>query len=229
MTEVRRLRELMLEPVVELEPTRFATRTRSSPDASGEEAPAEWDQYWRASLADASIVGLTPVRPGSWHVPTRQLTDAVVTEKVVRGVIEGWGEYAALVGPDADPVLDGGLVLFAEQRVILEPACCGDLRNVADWRAAAAHRGSDWQTLWIGHPWVSVRFDEGRLLLSDPHEADEPLAAYALDPNEFMRAVEGAAAELELFSQWLVAAVAPIVGDALAPALGRQLAGLMRR
>ena len=226
MADVNHLKSIVLEPVVELEPGRFAVQQRATPTLSGEEAPGDWDRYWTACLADAGIVGLRPLRPGSWHVRTLHLTDIAVLERIIRGLLPMWGGTEALSGPHADPVLSGGCALVSEGNVVIEPMCCGDLGNVDDWREAAEYRGSEWQMLWIGHPWLSVRFDRRNLILSEPHESEAPVARHAVSPEVLAPAVEVAVAALEDFSHRVTAAVEPIVGGALAPRLGPQLTGL---
>jgi hypothetical protein len=80
--------------------------------------------------------------------------------------------------------------------------------------------------VWIGHPWVSVRFDGDKLLVSALHESEPPAARYSLDPKGLAEAVVVASAEVERFSRRLEAAVEPIFGRDLAPRMSRQLSGL---
>jgi hypothetical protein len=87
-----RLNNVRLVPVVEFVPGHFATRSRPLPSGTGREVPDEWDAYWRASLADSGVVGLTPLRPGSWHVPTRQLTGPDTLKTLLRVTLGPWGE-----------------------------------------------------------------------------------------------------------------------------------------
>jgi hypothetical protein len=220
------LHDVRLVPVLELEPARFATRERPLPSGSCREVPQEWDRYWRASLADSGIVGLTPLRPGSWHVPAASLTDPAILGKLLAAVVKDWGGPESLTDPDGKPVLDGGLALCQAYAVLAEPACCVDLGNLSDWRDAAAYRGSDWQMLWIGHPWLSVRHDGRWLVLSGPHESETPAARWAVTPDDLGRAVDEAAAELESFADRLRPAVGGLVGDEVAVLVARKLTGL---
>ena len=119
-----------------------------------------------------------------------------------------------------------GFALISDGSVIVEPMCCSDLGNLADWREAASCRATDWQMLWIGHPWVSVRFDEGLLIIRDLHEGGAPISKYAVLPDDLQKAIGLSETELEDFSRRLRAAVAPIVGAEMAPALARRMAGL---
>jgi hypothetical protein len=76
-----------LVPVVELEPGTFSTRERPLPGRSCRELPDQWNRYWLDSLADSGIVGLAPLRPGSWQVPTRHLTDPAILSKFFAAIL----------------------------------------------------------------------------------------------------------------------------------------------
>jgi hypothetical protein len=220
------LHDVRLVSVLELEPGRFTARERPLPSGSGREVPHEWDRYWRDALADAGIVGLTPLRPGSWHVPTNQLQDRTMLGLILAATLESWGGAESLTDPDGKPVLDGGLALCQADEVLAEPACCADLGNLADWREAAAYRGPEWRMLWIGHPWLSVRHEHCWLVLSGPHESDSPVARWAVSPEDLDAAVDQAQTGLEDFAARLLPAVAAVVGDGSARRIARKLTGL---
>jgi hypothetical protein len=138
------------------------------------------------------------------------------------------GGVEALSDPDASPVLSGGLALRRPDsgEVLVEPGCCSDLGDLADWRAAARHREAEWRMVWIGHPWVSVRYRQPWLVLSQAHESAEPEERWAFRPDHLERALAVAAAELESFAGRL-AAVLPLLGYPGEPlSLARRLAGL---
>jgi hypothetical protein len=213
-------------PVLELEPGRFSTVERPLPSGSGREVPGEWDRYWRESLADAGIAGLTPLRPGSWHVPPWRLRDPKTLGLILAATVESWGGAESLTDPDGKPVLDGGLALCQRDEVLAEPACCVDLGNLSDWREAVASRGPEWRMLWIGHPWLSVRFDGRWLVLAGPHESDSPEARWAIAPDDLDAAVHRAQGELVEFASMLEPAVAAFVGKDVVGRAARRLAGL---
>ena len=220
------LESVELVPVLEVEPQRFATRDRAWPPGSRYELPDEWHRYWLDSLADAGVVGLEPLAPGSDHVPTAALA-APVLETVLRAVIGHWSGVETLSDPDGDPVLNGGLALRRPGGpVLVEPGCCSDLRTLSDWREAAGYRGAGWKVVWIGHPWVSVRYQEPWLVLSQRHEGEDPADRWAVRSDELRRAVAAAGAELGRFVACL-AALLPALGYREAPEpMARRLAGL---
>jgi hypothetical protein len=224
------LEAVVLVPAVELEPFAFAASDRTHPAGTGPDSPEEWSRYWFDSLADSGLVGLNPLRPRSWHVPVAAFTNPVVLGRYLDAVIRRWDGPEALTDPDARPVLNGGLALCSGGEVLVEPSCCGDLANQSEWRDAAAYRQAEWKMVWVGHPWVSVRFDADRLVFSEPHESDAPNAPnarWSVRPEELGRAVAAAYAELEVFARHLRSNLADM-GVADANTVAKKLAGLER-
>ncbi len=87
--------------------------------------------------------------------------------------------------------------------MIVEPTCCCDLGDIANWKAAATFQGKDWEILWIGHPWLSMKFRQPWLLLSEPHESNDPVERWAVKPDELGQAVSAAEDELSHFSKMI--------------------------
>jgi hypothetical protein len=220
------LRGIDLLPVVELARSRFATQNRPFPSGKEKEGWDEWYCYWRDALADSGILGLRPIRSGSWHVPTKEFTDPATLRTVLATILRE-DEVDLGCDPDSIAVFDGGLALRdGEGEVLVEPTCCSDLTNISDWRAAAGHRNSDWRMVWIGHPWLSVRFDEPWLVLSQPHESDSPQEGWVFLPEQLECALASADAELDSFAHRL-AVVLPLLGYLGDPRpIARRLAGL---
>lgn len=214
-----------LVPAVELEPFAFASSDRTQPVGSGPDSPEEWGRYWFDSLADSGVVGLTPLRPRSWHVPVAAFTNPVVLGRYLDAMIRRWDGPDALTDPDARPVLSGGLALCSGGEVLVEPSCCGDLANLSEWRDAMGYQQAEWKMVWVGHPWVSVRYDADQLVFSEPHESDAPNARWAVRPEELGRAVAAAEAELEVFARHLRSVLVDM-GVADANTVAKKLAGL---
>ena len=226
MQEVVELRGVRLTPVIELEPGTFSKQDHSMPSGSAKEMPDEWGEYWRDSLADSGVSGISPIVPGSWHVSTSDLTSSQL-EKVLRVILDEWGGISSLNDPDSRPVLNGGLALRSdEQGVFIEPTCCSDLGNTANWKEAASFEGEQWEMLWIGHPWLSMKLQKPWLLLSDLHETDDPVERWAVKPDELSRAVAAAEDELSRFSKMIASVLVNCgyKGDAVSMSL--KLVGL---
>jgi hypothetical protein len=149
-------------------------------------------------------------------------------ERILTMIVRGWGGPEALTDPDANRVLNGGLALCSGGEVLVKPACCGDLGNLSEWREAAAYRQSDWRIVWVGHPWVAVRFEDGRLLVSEPHEhgTANAMARWSIKPDELGFAVAAAEVELDEFANRLQ----QVLADMRVPEaslVSRKLAGLV--
>ncbi|MBD3673846.1 MAG: hypothetical protein HUJ26_10010 [Planctomycetaceae bacterium] len=201
MSSIIELHGIELKPVVELEPSSFSTENRTSPQGSFRDMPDAWDHYWRASMADSGITEINPIFPGSWHIATAEFSTFNL-EKYLGVIVDDWGGLSSLDNRDSRPVLNGGLALCSKDSgVIVEPTCCSDLGDIANWKAAVAFEGEHWETLWIGHPWLSMKFRQPWLLLSDLHESNDPVERWAVKPDELGHAVSAAEAELSRLSK----------------------------
>jgi hypothetical protein len=220
------LRELQLVPVLELEPWGFSARERPRPSGSVLETPEEWSHYWHDCLADSGITGLSPLRPASWHVLVRELEDGETLQKILRTLVGNNIDLESPVDTDNGPVLEGGLALFGERKLLVTPTCCSDLGNLSEWRDAAGHRGPEWRILWIGHPWLSIRYEGNLLVISEPHESDTPSGRWAVDAGVLDRALDATEVELERFSRRLGRVLVDLGSGDQAGRLARRLAGL---
>jgi hypothetical protein len=219
------LEDAELIPVLELEPSVFATDERPLPSGLHRDQPQEWHRYWLESLADSGITGLAPVQDGSWHIPTTEFTEPALLRRVLEAIFRNLSERGLFDQPDDLP-LDGGLALRSQSRnVLIQPACCADLGNVADWRKAVGYRQAEWQTLWIGHPWLLVQYQAPRLIISDSCQGNDPTTRWAVCPDQLQVALVAAEIELERFAGQIAGAL-PSRYEADARRIGRRLAGL---
>jgi hypothetical protein len=131
------------------------------------------------------------------------LTSSATLHHILATIIRDWGGPEAFADPDSEPVLNGGFAFCCKGEVLAAPACCCDLGDLFEWRNAAVYRQPDWKIVWIGHPWLSARFDEGRLIFSEQHESSSPVARWIVHPEKLRQAVVKAEAELEDFANRL--------------------------
>src|SRR5262245_1114645 len=169
--------------------------------------PEEWYRHWLGSLADSGISGLMPIYRGSWHVPTREFTDPALIRRMLEVIFRNLSEAGFSVDLECLP-LDGGLALRFRSQVLIEPGCCADLGDVGGWRKAVGHKEAKWENVSNGHPWVSVRYDAPRLILSSPHEGTiSPTPCWAVFPEQLRDAVVAAEVEQEQFAGRISAAL----------------------
>jgi len=219
------LDEIELIPVLKFEPFDFGADDRSMPSRPYQEMPEEWYRFWLDSLADSGITGLVPVERGSWHVPTSEFTDPALLRRVLEVIFQNLTEAGLSIDLECMPLL-GGIALRCQSQVLVEPGCCADLSDLAGWRKAVDYRQAEWQSASSGHPWVLVRYDPPRLILSKPQEGSHaPTPRWTVCPDQLRAAAVAAAVEIERFSDEITRAMPS--GCAVDPRmLGRRLAGL---
>jgi hypothetical protein len=151
VSSIAKLEYVELIPVLQCEPCRFAAEDRLSPAGTYDDMPEEWHRFWRDSLADSGITGLTPIEWGSWHVPTSQFTDTPLLNRVLEAIFHDFMKTGLSIDLECLPLL-GGLALRSQSRVLVEPGCCADLGDLAGWRKAVDYKQVEWQSVSNGHP-----------------------------------------------------------------------------
>ena len=225
VSSIVKLEDVELIPVLQCEPFRFAAEDRLPPAGTYKDMPEEWDRYWRKSMADSGIKGLTPIEPGSWHVPTSQFNNTALLNRVLEAIFHDLTETGFDIDLECMPLL-GGLALRSQSQVLVEPGCCADLGELAGWRKAVDYRQVEWRSVSNGHPWVLARYDPPRLILSEPQEGlHAPTPRSAVCPNQLRDAAVAAAVEIERFSDEIIRAM-PSSCEVDPRRLGRRLAGL---
>ena len=223
---------LRLMPVFELEPGNLARRYAGSRDSPDTNAPDDaWEAWLLACLRDAGIDDLRPIAKRSWLFSIEQLQRVTTMERILEDHFDKSGSTMADAATDRKnrAALAGGFVLMAGQGVLVEPGCCCDLSNLAEWAQAAHALDGSWKMLWIGHPWRSVRLAGGALEISAAHEGSPQALEVAcrVDAAELADAVERARVALHALADRLYAAIVIHVGSpSLAASLARSLAGL---
>ncbi|MBD1879943.1 MULTISPECIES: hypothetical protein [unclassified Coleofasciculus] len=222
--------QVALIPVIEFAPSDYCHSERSLPLGRVVENPHAWYRYWKESLADSELESIEPIRPGSWLVPISQLVEPFVLRHLVETYFEKL--EIATSSPDLECIgsFSGGYVLCCNDDIVIEPTCCSGLEDIAAWEGAMTYRGEQWDELWIGHPWVSVRFASGNLCISGYHETSSsklPNSAtrYTVKPSVLEVAIRAAKAEVELFRQRLLSVVQKLTPAALASEIVCNLTG----
>ncbi len=211
--------KLALIPVVEFSPYAFDKSERTSPGMSA--GPDERRKFWMECLADSGIHGISPLED-SWHVPIEQLTQEHALKALVANHIK---EHELDPGDELElNPLNGGYVLVVDGKSRVWPTCCGDLANSMEWKMAAAYREPIWKMVWIGHPWVSVRYINDKIEISEPHDRDEPQRlCVSTSPDKLAAAVDHADRLLDDFRM----RVAKVLPELVKPELVEKVAKIL--
>ena len=212
---------IALVPVLEVLPMHFSSR--EAPPGPAREHGQAWLDHFVASLRDAGMTGVEPIAPGSFFVRASALLGHPLLAHLVRGCLDesgipGFPDGDGLQDETPDegvPGLEGGYALFSGTTPVLEPGCCGDLGNLAEWEDALAERPAD-GSIWTGHPQLQVEFGPSSVTLRQGW--DDPPAPEHLVETEFpfawlADAIAGARSGLTVFAQGLLPVVADIVPD----------------
>ena len=220
---------IRLIPVVELEAISFATEDGRQIGLGG-----DWNSFWLRSSDNPTTTRLFPMKPG-WNLVTiDQLKDPRVLEILVRMLAadreddSAPGNTQPVLGPDNFCPLSGGFALCIGDEVIITPQCCSDLSDIESWRTAAVYRDAHKVMVWIGHPWVMVRFDGVNLIFAgDDGLVLKPLPECAVEPDALSVAVTQAWRELEALADRLLPVVERFVPQERARETARRLAGIV--
>jgi hypothetical protein len=179
--------------LIEFSPVHFARADRAHPKRSGPEAPDEWTRYWFESLADAGIHELTPFQD-TWSVRA----DTVLRPETIRLLIDvTLRDMDVLEDFDDAPAMEAGFALAVDGVGLVMPGCCCDFGNLKSWRSIMHAPDGKWQQIWIGHPWVFARQNQGLVEVTTPAESESPCEVALTIPIELLiDAVERAQAEV---------------------------------
>ncbi|MEZ4310757.1 MAG: hypothetical protein R3F14_22160 [Polyangiaceae bacterium] len=135
----------------------------------------------------------------------------------------------AEIGADLEEVspFSGGFVLYGDAEPILLPSCCGDLGNIDEWKKAAAQRTDSPEMLWVGHPWYSTWFADGRLHIREEHEYPGPRAprTVRVAPTLLEAAISDANREIDQLVDRLLSLLRTGPRSALASEIAQVLVG----
>lgn len=158
-----------LRPVLEVSPGDLG-RADADERAFDEESSGV---YWRQCLAQAGLLDVHPVVDDAWLIYADEMTASLSVRNLVTAHLAPLLQEGRLSARHAPP-LSGGFVLLDGDTVMLRPGCCGDLGDLREWEAAAAHRSRSPTPLWTGHPYLWVWFEDGRLYLREDQEDGYP-------------------------------------------------------
>jgi hypothetical protein len=149
---------------IEIRPYDFATAEYEYPKGDSAE---ERDEFWIKCISDKNLGRLKAIEKGSYLVDIRTINDdelAEILKHQLRDV--ELSEFEEQIG-----IISGGIVLEENGVIYITPNCCGDIGNIEGWERIFEKRLSEWSQLWIGHPWIYYRNNNGLIEFSDHTES----------------------------------------------------------
>lgn len=153
--------ELIL--TIEIEPYDYAKNEYESPKGSAVDYPDEWNAYWLKSISDSHLDNLKAIKNGSFLVDIVSIHETeleIILEKQLEDI--EWDFLEEQIGK-----LSGGIVVKENDNFRIEPMCCGDIGTTKDWEQIFETATDNWIQLWIGHPWVFYKRNNGIIEFSD--------------------------------------------------------------
>lgn len=148
---------------IEIEPWDYAKNEYESPSVSKAENPKGWSDFWYKCISDSNLQDLQPIELGSYLVDINKIGEPelkTIIEKELKDV--DLSDYQEYVGQ-----IIGGIVVLENEKIILEPTCCGDISDIQNWEEIGNAELNKWIQLWIGHPWIFYKRTDNYIAVSD--------------------------------------------------------------
>ncbi|QQV03407.1 MULTISPECIES: hypothetical protein [Chryseobacterium] len=152
---------IQLFNVIEIDPFRYSKEEYEIPELSSSPTSKENNERWRKAISTLDL-NLKPIQEGSYFVDIETIDDENL--KIILKVIF---ENVEIDGTDFLSSFNGGLILMKNDDVLIEPTCCSDLENLKNWQYIFENDSAEWSELWIGHPWIFYKKENGKIQFSD--------------------------------------------------------------
>ncbi len=159
---------MQLINTIEINPYDYTDSECEYPNVSLEDSPEAWDKFWRKCISDKNLENLKAIKTGSYLVDITSIGNTEL-EKIIKTELKevDLADYEEQVG-----LICGGIVVKMENEIIIEPMCCGDIGNLHEWKNIINETSKNWKQLWIGHPWVFYKKENGIIEFSDYYESN---------------------------------------------------------
>lgn len=213
--------------------------------------PEQQEEFWQEQLVVVGLGGLTSVKKGSELVCPASMTDSQLHTFLRWFLVDWYGEKGdTLETLDWEGSLqqygypasfEGGVILTAEDRLLVAPQCCVSLQDHAEWLDISP--GEGFQRIWIGHPWIYAKREGEQVYLTGliekemhgerwlhyesvdndylldfskfrakaQEQLDDHDLKYQIPLAEWTRAIKGLDAELQDFKARIAAYLLPII------------------
>lgn len=160
---VIKILKMELINTIEISPSEYSNNDYKSPDSSFLESKIEWYNYWKKCINDSNLTELEPIEKGSYFVDLNTINDNSL--KII--LLKALEEINIKNIDDEILPFNGGIVLKINDQKFIEPNCCCDIGNLADWVDILIAKKEEWHQLWIGHPWIYFKIVDDLIYFSD--------------------------------------------------------------
>ncbi|MDQ1163334.1 hypothetical protein QE422_003702 [Chryseobacterium sp. SORGH_AS 447] len=148
--------------VIEVSPLKYPKEDFDISEISDHQSPEDWFQAWIKSQTLLNL-DLDSVEKGSCFIDTETIDDENLQIILIELL-----EQADMEGPENIMVpFNGGIVLMKDEKILIKPTCCGDLRDISEWEKIFKNPSDEWKILEIGHPWIFYKKENEEILFSD--------------------------------------------------------------
>ncbi|MCS4305511.1 hypothetical protein [Chryseobacterium sp. BIGb0232] len=149
---------------IEINPFKYCKEDIQLPTVTEYPDPEEWFMKWEEMACQLKI-NFNTIKKGSYLADIEAIDDeglqTIIDVRLSEVEFDDPGEEVFLLS------FDGGIVLKKDGEILIEPSCCGDLSNIEDWQKIFDSPSSEWKDLWIGHPWVLYKRENGTISFSE--------------------------------------------------------------
>jgi hypothetical protein len=148
---------------IEISPYDYVKGEYESPEGSRSESADEWNQFWLKCISDQHLGNLKAIKKGSYLVDIN-LINGNELEEIIKKELE---DVELDFFEDQIGRLSGGIVIKDDNVFCIEPQCCGDIEGTKEWEDIFAAQSYCWNQLWVGHPWIFYKRNNGMVEFSD--------------------------------------------------------------
>lgn len=162
---------------IEVSPLKYFKEEYELPEISDYPNPEEWYRKWEEAVSKLNI-GFHTIQEDSYLVDIQTINDADL--QLILEVHLADIELDNL--EDSIVSFDGGIVVKQNDEILIQPTCCGFINYIKDWERIFEGQSNNWGDIWIGHPWIWYKKENGMILFSDYTESN-------LNDNEVVKVI----------------------------------------
>lgn len=148
--------------VIEISPLKYSKEEYELPEVSDPPNSEEWYKQWVKAVSTIDL-DFDTIDKESYFVDIETIDNEnlkIILEVDLQEI--DLDDFEDQIMP-----FDGGIVLKKDHKILIKPTCCGDIGNVKEWQRIFENKTSDWSEIWIGHPWIFYRRENGKIQFSD--------------------------------------------------------------